>query len=94
MNAPLEYSRERNPVRLKAANLDELRRKPREDMISELRVGTNIMLRKHLEMTAEADRLRTTEFKIFTYKGLIARAETEIAWARRGLELIDHLDGA
>ncbi|WP_437773621.1 PadR family transcriptional regulator [Arthrobacter sp. KNU40] len=112
INTPLEYSRERDPVHLKAAYLEwaepesartqmeahiayhELRRKQWEDMISELRGGTNIMLRKRLEMTAEADRLRTTEFKIFTYEGLIARAETEIAWARRGLELIDHLDGA
>ena len=50
------------------------------------------MLRKRLEVTPEADRRRTTEFKIFTYEGLIARAQTEIDWARRGLELIDALD--
>jgi hypothetical protein len=36
----------------------------------------------------EAEHRRTTEYKNFTYEGLIARAETEIAWGRRGLELI------
>jgi PadR family transcriptional regulator AphA len=111
MNTTLEYSRERDPVHLKAAYLEwaapasardqmkahiayhELRREQWENMIGELRNGTNVMLRKRLEVTPEADRRRTTEFKFFTYEGLIARAQTEIDWARRGLELIDALDG-
>ena len=111
MNTTLEYSRERDPVHLKAAYLEwaapesardqmkahiayhELRREQWENMIGELRNGTNVMLRKRLEVTPEADRRRTREFKIFTYEGLIARAQTEIDWARRGLELIDVLDG-
>ena len=111
MNTTLEYSRERDPVHLKAAYLEwaapesaraqmeahiayhELRREQWENMIYELRSGTNIMLSKRLEVTPEEDRRRTTEFKIFTYEGLIARAETEINWARRGLDLIDLLEG-
>lgn len=111
MNTTLEYSRERDPVHLKAAYLEwaapesaraqmkahivyhELRRKQWENMINELRSGTNIMLSKRLEVTPEEDRRRTIEFKIFTYEGLIARAETEINWARRGLDLIDLLEG-
>jgi PadR family transcriptional regulator AphA len=111
MNTTLEYSRERDPVHLKAAYLEwaapesaraqmkahiayhELRREQWENMINELRSGTNIMLSKRLEVTPEEDRRRTTEFKIFTYEGLIARAETEINWARRGLDLIDLLEG-
>jgi PadR family transcriptional regulator AphA len=32
------------------------------------------------------------QYKIFTYEGLIARAETEIEWGRRGLELIGSLE--
>jgi PadR family transcriptional regulator, regulatory protein AphA len=110
MNTTLEYSRERDPVHLKAAYLEwaapesaraqmkahiayhELRREQWENMVEELRSGTNVMLRKRLEVTPEADRRRTTQFKIFTYEGLIARAETEIDWAQRGLELIDLLD--
>jgi PadR family transcriptional regulator AphA len=111
MNTPLEYSRERDPVHLKAAYLEwaspesaraqmrahiayhELRREQWENMIAELRSGTNIMLAKRLEVTPEEDRDRTVQFKIFTYEGLVARAATEIDWARRGLELIDLLDG-
>jgi hypothetical protein len=71
-----------------------LRREQWEQMIGELRSGTNVMLRKRLEVTPQADRKRTTQYKIFTYEGLIARAETEIEWARRGLDLIDSLDDA
>ncbi len=110
INTPLEYSRERDPVHLKAAYLEwadpesaraqmhahieyhTLRRGQWEGMIKELRTGTNVMLVKRLAVTPKEDRRRTTEYKIFTYEGLIARAETEIAWARRGLELIDSLE--
>lgn len=112
MNTPLEYSRERDPVHLKAAYLEwadpesarahmqahiyyhTLRRRQWEGMINELRTGANVMLSKRLAVTPEADRRRTTAYKIFTYEGLIARAETEIEWARRGLKLVDSLDGA
>jgi hypothetical protein len=50
------------------------------------------MLGKRLAVTPEADRRRTTEYKIFTYECLIARAETEIVWGRCGLEIIDSLE--
>lgn len=112
MNAPVEYSRERDPVHLKAAYLEwtepstakeqmrahigyhTMRRGQWEEMIEGLRAGTNEMLTKRLAVTPEADRRRTIEYKIFTYEGLIARADTEIEWAKRGLELIDSLSGA
>ncbi len=51
------------------------------------------MLNRRLARIPEADRRRTTEFKIFAYEGFIARAQTKIEWARRGLALIDRLDG-
>lgn len=110
MNRPLEYSPERDPVRLKAAYLEwaepasaraqmeahiayhTLRRGQWENMIDELRSGTSVMLGRRLAVTPEAEHRRTTGYKIFTYEGLIARAETEIAWGRRGLELIDSLE--
>lgn len=110
MNTPLEYSRERDPVHLKAAYLEwadpesaraqmqahidyhALRREQWAVMIQELRMGTNVMLSKRLAVTPEADRRRTTAYKVFTYEGLIHRAETEIEWARRGLKLIEMLD--
>ena len=109
MNTTLEYSRERDPVHLKAAYLEwaepdvarehmrahidyhTMRRDQWADMITELRAGTNEMLSKRLAATPEADRQRTIEYKVFTYEGLIARAETEIEWAKRGLKLIDAL---
>jgi DNA-binding PadR family transcriptional regulator len=110
MNTPLEYSRERDPVHLKAAYLEwaepdsaraqmeahiayhMLRREQWEGMVQELRSGTSVMLGRRLAVTPAVDHRRTTEYKIFTYEGLIARAETEIAWGRRGLELIDSLE--
>jgi PadR family transcriptional regulator AphA len=110
MNTTLEYSRERDPVHLKAAYLEwadpesaraqmkahiayhTLRRDQWQGMIDELRSGTNVMLNKRLRVTPAADHQRTVQYKIFTYEGLIARAETEIEWGRRGLELIGSLE--
>ncbi|MFB8371829.1 PadR family transcriptional regulator [Pseudarthrobacter sp. NPDC055928] len=107
MNTPLEYSRERDPVHLKAAYLEwaepsaarqhmqahidyhTMRRAQWTGMIAELRGATNEMLNKRLAATPEQDRRRTLEYKIFTYEGLIARAETEIEWGKQGLRLID-----
>jgi PadR family transcriptional regulator AphA len=112
MNAAVEYSRERDPVHLKAAYLEwtepsaarahmqahidyhTMRRDQWADMIAGLRAGTNEMLNKRLAATPETDRRRTIEYKIFTYEGLIARAETEIEWGKRGLKLIDSLSGS
>jgi DNA-binding PadR family transcriptional regulator len=109
MSAPLEYSRERDPVHLKAAYLEwtepsvarehmqahidyhTMRRDQWAEMIEGLRAGTNETLNKRLAAIPEAERRRTVEYKIFTYEGLIARAETEIEWGRRGLKLIDSL---
>ncbi|MFB0838446.1 PadR family transcriptional regulator [Arthrobacter sp. FW306-05-C] len=52
----------------------------------------NPMLVRRLAVTDPADRERTIAFKRFTYEGLVDRAHAEIAWARRGLELIDTLE--
>ena len=38
-----------------------------------------------------ADHARIVAFKVFAYDGLIARASSEIDWARRGLALLDAL---
>jgi PadR family transcriptional regulator AphA len=68
-----------------------MRRGQWADMIAGLRDGTNEMLSKRLAAAAPQDHRRILEYKIFTYQGLIARAETEIEWGLRGLELIDSL---
>lgn len=62
-----------------------------QEKLGEIEGGTSEMLSRRLAKTPEADRERTVAFKKFTYEGLIARAEGEIAWARRGLQLIDRL---
>jgi len=54
---------------------------------------SNPMLVRRLQVTPEADRERTIEYKRFAYEGLVERAKLEIAWARRGLELVDRLEG-
>jgi len=69
----------------------------REQWEGELRhivAADNPMLVRRLAVTAEEDRERTIAYKQFTYEGLVERALGEIRWARRGLELIDRLEGA
>lgn len=65
-----------------------------ETKIREIDTGTSAMLNRRLEVTPEVDRHRTVAFKRFAYEGLIARAEAEIAWANRGLRLIEELYAA
>jgi PadR family transcriptional regulator, regulatory protein AphA len=54
---------------------------------------SNPMLVRRLEVTPEEDREATVAFKRFAYEGLAERARLEIAWAQRGLALVDRLDG-
>ena len=51
----------------------------------------NPMLVRRLAVTADPDRERTIAYKRFAYEGLVERALGEIAWARRGLELVDRV---
>lgn len=53
----------------------------------------NPMLMRRLAATPEHAHDRTVAFKRFGYEGLVDRARTEIAWAQRGLELVDRLYG-
>lgn len=63
-----------------------------QERIEELEQGTNSMLAKRLKNTPRKDWEATVAYKQFTYEGLIARAQAEILWATRGLELIDRLN--
>ena len=51
----------------------------------------NPMLVRRLAVTADEDRERTIAYKRFAYEGLVDRARGEIAWAHRGLALVDRL---
>jgi PadR family transcriptional regulator AphA len=54
---------------------------------------SNPMLVRRLQVTPEADKERTIAYKRLTYEGLVEHALSEIAWARRGLALVDELEG-
>ncbi|MGO2111034.1 MAG: PadR family transcriptional regulator [Pseudoclavibacter sp.] len=54
--------------------------------------STNPMLLRRLAVTSESDRERTIAYKRFTYEGLVDRAKTEIAWAKRGLKLVERFE--
>lgn len=60
----------------------------RRDMIVARRLP---LLRRRLEGRDPAEYEAITAFKAHVFEGQIAVAEAEIAWARRGLELIDEL---
>ena len=49
------------------------------------------MLVRRLAVTPDTERERTIAYKRFAYEGLVERAQGEIAWARRGLTLVDRL---
>lgn len=57
----------------------------------DIRDRTSPTLRRRLDANDPADWDRIAAFKLFAYEGKIARAEAEIAWARRGLELLEEL---
>jgi PadR family transcriptional regulator AphA len=50
------------------------------------------LLRRRMETFPEGERDAIVAFKRFAFEGEIARAEAEIAWAKRGIELIDRLE--
>jgi len=51
------------------------------------------MLSRRLSVTPPAEHERTIAYKRFTYEGLAERARVEIEWARRGLDLVDRIEG-
>ncbi|ASN53292.1 PadR family transcriptional regulator [Sinomonas sp. R1AF57] len=112
LNEPPQYTRERDPLRLRAAYLEWAepdagrqffrdhidyhggRIRDWEDMIRTLRDHTNPTLARRLEGQPEDEWQRIVEYKVFAYEGLIERARAEVAWAERGLALVDRLEGA
>lgn len=56
-----------------------------------IRDRTHPIVQRRLERYPPEQWDRIVEYKAFAYEGMIARADTEIAWARRGLALVDEL---
>ena len=63
-----------------------------EEELEAIDTVSNPMLRQRLAVTPPEERRKTVAFKRFTYEGLIEQAKGEIAWAKRGLRLLDELD--
>ncbi|MFW0793481.1 PadR family transcriptional regulator [Gordonia sp. CPCC 205515] len=53
---------------------------------------THPNIAKRLEKYPAADHEKIVAYKAFTYEGLIDKSRAEIAWARRGLDLVDSLN--
>jgi DNA-binding PadR family transcriptional regulator len=62
-----------------------------EGELTHIEALSNPMLVRRLEVTPVDERERTIAYKRFAYEGLVERAHGEIAWARRGLALVDRL---
>jgi len=82
-----------DPAAAKRAMLDHIERY--EDLraqwqgqIDSIDDGTSPVLNRRLEGKDDAERQRIAGFKRFAYEGLLARADAEISWARRGIDLI------
>ncbi len=55
---------------------------------------SNPILQRRLSLTPESEHGRIIAYKRFAYEGLVERAKGEIAWAKRGLDLVDELYGS
>ena len=62
-----------------------------DEQLRLIRERTHPIVRRRLEIFPEESWARITAFKEFSYEGLIAQADQEIAWAERGLALVDEL---
>lgn len=51
------------------------------------------LLRTRLANRPPEEHEAIVAYKVHVYRGLVDRARTEIEWARRGLELVDRLEG-
>lgn len=60
-------------------------------VIAEIRNEHQPTLERRLSGASAKERDRIIRFKIFAHEGTVAQAEQEIAWARRGLELLGEL---
>jgi PadR family transcriptional regulator, regulatory protein AphA len=59
--------------------------------VEHLETRATELLRRRLERAPEATHDAIVAFKAHAYRGLVARARTEIAWADQGLDLVDRL---
>lgn len=58
-------------------------------MIEALERRVHPTLARRLGRYAEEEREQVVRFKVFAYEGQLARAEQEITWAKRGLQILE-----
>lgn len=71
----------------------EARRDRFERHIDQLERRDTALLRRRLAAAPAAAHDAIVAYKVHAYRGLVERARTEIAWAERGLQLVDRLTG-
>ena len=64
-----------------------------EETRSSLRDRTHPTLAARLEQVPAEQHDRIVAYRVFAYDGLIDQARDEVAWAERGLALVDELEG-
>jgi PadR family transcriptional regulator AphA len=64
-----------------------------QQMVGDVEARQVPLLRQRLTQRPEAEHEAIVAFKRFAFRGEVAKAEAEIAWAKEGLELIDDLEG-
>ncbi len=84
------------PVAARQALLDHVERYEDlraqwQEQIDQIDAGTSPVLAHRLEGKPPEEQRRIAGYKRFTYEGLLARADAEIAWAKRGLDVIADL---
>lgn len=63
-----------------------------EQMVSDVRDHRVPLLRKRLEQRPESEHEAIVAFRVFAFRGEVAKAKFEIAWAKEGLKLVDDLE--
>lgn len=71
-----------------------VRRVQWQAQLEAIRDRTHPILAERLRTDTRHDADAIVAFKVFTYEGFLDRADLEIAWAQRGLALLDELDAA
>lgn len=82
----------RELFRAHAAHHEELRAQW-QAQLDAIRSRTHPVVAARLRAAPESEHRRIVAYKAHTYEGLVARADHEIEWARRGLALVDDLEG-
>ena len=87
------YRRAREQFRAHRAHYETLR-DHYERHVDELERRATALLRRRLAHAPESTHEAIVAYKVHAYRGLVERTKTEIAWAERGLELVDRLADA